>query len=376
MQNTRSFNLPFVSQPFLVLAAFAISVLAQSTTITPLVDQKFTYTDLPQQVDPVATGRGPQSGYNICNSGTEGPDSLCQTAFVNNLADWCVWGPPTPDSTIADTESETVAWCSQPGHGTRVIPPGALTGVQFLRAPAYIQITGHIDQTKIDMQAGDSGGEMDPHGADLRGNPLGGLLFSNGFPASNGDNSTYTQVIQWTNFMGGGVFCFKACDPTGSDAANYCQHSFDRIGCSYNAPAAYEDGVFLSCDSDNQDFPGVYTDASGNVQTYTQPGTSAGVISTLPYEPKIPATSNCVTYQSTDLYQASQVTTATSSTQSTTQEASPTSSANSDAVSPRAALSISSTASPTASVHTSGGDILAAISWQYMFLCIIISAFF
>ena len=60
-----------------------------------------------------------------------------------------------------------VAWCSKSGHGTRLIPAGAITGVQFLKTPDYIQIVGFIDQTKVNIAVGDYGGEMDPHGADL-----------------------------------------------------------------------------------------------------------------------------------------------------------------------------------------------------------------
>ena len=60
-----------------------------------------------------------------------------------------------------------VAWCSKSGHGTRLIPAGALTGVQFLKTSDYIQIVGFIDQTKVNIAGGDYGGEMDPHGADL-----------------------------------------------------------------------------------------------------------------------------------------------------------------------------------------------------------------
>ena len=107
-----------------------------------------------------------------------------------------MWAPSKKDSTIADTEGEEVAWCTKPGHGTRVIPPGALQGVQFMRTPDYVQVVGFIDQEKINIQAGDYGGELDPHGADLRGNPMGGLMFSNAFN-SNGDNSSYEQVIEW-----------------------------------------------------------------------------------------------------------------------------------------------------------------------------------
>ena len=51
------------------------------------------------------------------------------------LTDWCVWSAPGGDETIADIEGETVAWCTKPGRGTRTIPDGAITGVQFLRAP-------------------------------------------------------------------------------------------------------------------------------------------------------------------------------------------------------------------------------------------------
>lgn len=60
-----------------------------------------------------------------------------------------------------------VAWCTKPGHGTRLIPANTLQGVQFIKTPDYVQIAGFIDQTKINILEGDFGGEMDPHGADL-----------------------------------------------------------------------------------------------------------------------------------------------------------------------------------------------------------------
>jgi hypothetical protein len=103
-------------------------------------------------------------------------------------------------------------------------------------------------------------------------------------------------------FMGGGQFCLKACDPSRPNAANYCQHIYDLIGCAYNAPASYADGVFDSCLGDSQDFPGVYTGANGVVSTYSQPPESLGPISTMPYQPKIPATSSCTNYSSAALY--------------------------------------------------------------------------
>lgn len=71
------------------------------------------------------------------------------------------------------------------------------------------------------------------------------------------------MLMKLCSFMGSNIFCIKACDPAGADAAHYCEHVFDRIGCNYNAPAAYQDAVFESCDGDLQDFPGVYTNSAG-----------------------------------------------------------------------------------------------------------------
>lgn len=169
-----------------------------------------------------------------------------------------------------------------------------------MTTPDYVQVVGFIDQTLIDLAADDYGGELDPHGADFRGNPLGGLVYSTAW--SGGNNNTYEQVIEWHNFMGGSVFCFKICNPAGANAANFCQHIYDRIGCAYNAPNNAQNGTFETCDGADQDYPGIYTDSAGNVQTYTQPPESLGAISSIPYTPKVPASSNCVTYTSSLLY--------------------------------------------------------------------------
>ncbi|KAF7437207.1 hypothetical protein PC9H_004043 [Pleurotus ostreatus] len=291
------------------MAIHLISVLVISSTLavaaqerfpqTPLVSKRFSYpTGLPYQADSENLLRGTQFGYNLCNSSTESQESLCQTSFLNAVDDFCLWAPSKADSLIADTEGEEVAWCSQPGRGTRRIPPGALKGVQFMRTPDYVQVVGFIDQTAIDIAAGDSGGELDPHGADLRGNPLGGLVYSNAW-SKNPD--MYEQVIEWHNFMGGNAFCFKVCDPSGPHAANYCQHIYDRIGCAYNAPNNAKEGVFESCEGENQDFPGVYTQ-DGRTLTYTQPPEALGPITSVPYQPRVPASSNCKQFSSSALY--------------------------------------------------------------------------
>lgn len=99
----------------------------------------------------------------------DGPSLINNSARVHHsqYLDFCLWAPPSPNSTIGDTEQEEVAWCTKPGHGTRLIPNGALQGVQYLVTSEYIQIAGFIDQTQVNMNADDYGGELDPHGADL-----------------------------------------------------------------------------------------------------------------------------------------------------------------------------------------------------------------
>ena len=72
-----------------------------------------------------------------------------------------------PNELIADKEGEMIAWCTKPSRGTHLIPASALQGVQFMKTPAYVQVVGFINQAQINMNSGDFGDEMDPHGADL-----------------------------------------------------------------------------------------------------------------------------------------------------------------------------------------------------------------
>ncbi|KIM81611.1 hypothetical protein PILCRDRAFT_821384 [Piloderma croceum F 1598] len=269
----------------LLIGASVLSVSSQTTTAPPastptlgnsplpLTQYSFTYPNLPEQVNPFPVGRGPQSGYNICNSTTEGSKSLCQTMFLNSIEDFCLWGSPKPNGVVGDVEAEVVAYCSKPGHGTRIMPPGTLTAVQFIQTPGYIQVTGLFNQTGIGLKASDSGGELDPHGADKAGNPLGGLLFSNNLPGAK--NNTITQVKNWSNFVGSNQFCFKACNNK-ITSPDYCLNIYDVEGCDFNMPASYKPNEFSVCLGDNQNPPGG--------------------------DPVIPATSSCTTYSSTDLY--------------------------------------------------------------------------
>jgi len=104
------------------------------------------------------------------------------------------------------------------------------------------------------------------------------------------------------SFMGGNFFCFKVCDPAGPNAAHFCEHIYDRIGCAYNAPNNAQNGTFESCLGDNQDYPGIYTDGSGATQTYTQPPESLGPIPPLTWTARVPSSSSCVQHKSADLY--------------------------------------------------------------------------
>ncbi|GAA5940675.1 uncharacterized protein JCM15063_006321 [Sporobolomyces koalae] len=293
-----------------------------ATTALPLTE--YTYSALsavPYQVNPYPSLRGPQTGYNQCNSTTQGDNSECQTLIINAIDDLCLWGLPGGPkdlSTIGDSEAATVAYCVKDTHGARPIPAGAITGLQFMRTKAYIQITGYIDQTVLGMTKDDTGGELDPHGADLLGNPLGGLVFSSGLPS--GDNSTEQQVVEWNNFIGGGYFCFKLCDPTYNDGHNYCQNRYDLMGCSYNMPAATKDGEFTECEGDLQDEVGIYT-TNGQVMTYSQPPEGSPI--NPPYTPRVPSSSNCKTYQSTEILGVA--TTSASSSAATSSGASSTS---------------------------------------------------
>ena len=74
-------------------------------------------------------------------------------------------------STVADSEQVAVSYCTKSGRGTRVFPDKTLQGVHFVKTPEYVQVTGVGDFTKINIPAGDAGGELDNRGADAKGNP-------------------------------------------------------------------------------------------------------------------------------------------------------------------------------------------------------------
>lgn len=64
-----------------------------------------------------------------------------------------------------------------------------------MKTSAYIQITGLLDQTAIGLESGDPGAELDPEGPDGFGNPIGGLVYSNSLPTTDGP--TPLQSLVW-----------------------------------------------------------------------------------------------------------------------------------------------------------------------------------
>ncbi|TDL25847.1 hypothetical protein BD410DRAFT_819875 [Rickenella mellea] len=336
-------------------------VAAQSPTtqaLEPLASKHFTYPNIPYQVTGDQGGiRGPQFGFNLCNSTTENQQSNCQTAFVNSIADFCMWSSDQPNDTVGESEAREVAWCTTPGHGTRVIPPGTITGAQWLYAKDYVQVVGFLDQSKVNLNPTDMGGELDPHGADEQGNPLGGIVFTNAFGVNSqqfqsqvssnnlAGSQTFTQVIEWIDFIGSGMFCLKMCNPDNPNAPQLCQHIYDEIGCTYNALANYGaiNGTFQVCDSDDMTPPGVFTQ-NGQVTTWFQP--QAGPV-VPPYTPVIPSSSNCVTYASTQLWAAAA--TDTNIPKPTTSSSSSAAAATGAGSGTTARTTSGSTSSPTAS---------------------------
>jgi hypothetical protein len=62
---------------------------------------------------------------------------LNQTSYsrllsLNSIDDFCLFAPPNPGN-IGDTETEEVAWCTQPRNNARLIPDGTLSGVLFTK---------------------------------------------------------------------------------------------------------------------------------------------------------------------------------------------------------------------------------------------------
>ncbi|KAH9471862.1 hypothetical protein Pst134EA_002494 [Puccinia striiformis f. sp. tritici] len=227
----------------------------------------------PKNLPYKSDGAAGQTGYNRC--GTKATkDSQCQNLFINSAEDFCVFAPPTVLS-IGEAERIAVSYCSKNGHGTRLIPPGTFRTMHYVRTQHYIQITALGDFTKINVPAGDEGGELgalsspaidDPfswsnsssiNSADGHGNPIGGLVF--------GERG---QFNQWTEFLAHDELSIRACFNT-DQAYRYCQHIYDLEGSRWNMPGNYDGAGFDQCEGDDVPHPmGEYRRPDGSIYTW------------------------------------------------------------------------------------------------------------
>ena len=73
-------------EPLITAAPLLKRDIADGSSTDPiLATQSFDYSALPEKVNPFNSSRGTQTGYNICNSSTEGPKSDCQTLIATNI---------------------------------------------------------------------------------------------------------------------------------------------------------------------------------------------------------------------------------------------------------------------------------------------------
>ncbi|KAJ7588289.1 hypothetical protein C8J56DRAFT_1004500 [Mycena floridula] len=179
-----------------------------------------------------------------------------QNSDARLLTDWCLFAPATPNTKVSD--GEVVAWCTKPRNNARLIPDGTLTGVQFLKNDFYVQVMAIGDFTKLNLQAGDSGGELDPHGAEGTGNPIGGNVTS----AITGTDQHFAEWMLYT------YVCINA-NSTYSAAA-MCWHELDIMGCEFVMPGNYNfDKSFESCDADVAYPPGWYPTVINGTPTFS-----------------------------------------------------------------------------------------------------------
>ncbi|TIB96283.1 hypothetical protein E3Q18_03207 [Wallemia mellicola] len=229
--------------------------------------------------------------------------SEARLVSINSIDDFCFFGPKEAGKTIGDTEAEQVAWCTQPRNNARVIPDGTITSAHFVKTDAYVQVRAQGDFTKIGVQDGDYGGELDPHGATGDGNPVGGNITSN----VSGSDVSYQE---WMEFLSYNQVCIRACIAGNETFGTpvMCEHKLDEMGCDFVMPGSNDEG-FDTCEGDVAYPPGVYpvdggfsTFAQRFTGTYSIDGTptvyTVGVTETPSAAAFTPSSSNCVTQSS------------------------------------------------------------------------------
>ncbi|CCV00023.1 unnamed protein product [Malassezia sympodialis ATCC 42132] len=193
---------------------------------------------------------------------------------------------------VGAAERKVVSYCTKSGRGTRVIPPGTLKSVHFVKTPNYVQVSGMADFSKMFINSDGGGGELDPHGEDGMGNPIGGLVFTNAF------GHKLVQAHEWHSFMDPKSYCLRVCKDSNS-AWDYCKNIYDELGCNFNMPTGPDDGNdFESCEGDSAQIVGVYTE-NGVVSTFFQSQTLQG--QSIPPPKPAPPVSQCKPFASSEL---------------------------------------------------------------------------
>ncbi|TRM59349.1 hypothetical protein BD626DRAFT_508055 [Schizophyllum amplum] len=227
---------------------------------------------------------------------------------INAIDDFCLFGPPDPNTVIGDSEAYEVAWCTKARNNARVIPDGVITGVSLLKTDMYVQLMGYGDLTQINIAAGDYGGELDPHGATGDGNPVGGNV------TTNMTTGTDTSYQEWMMYVSYEQFCFRICTNANSTYSSeyMCWHELDEMGCQFVMPGNYDiNGTFESCDADVAYPPGWYPTSTSDGTTlfstfaqfyegvYTSDGTPVSYTVGTTVTPEsayfTPSSSNCQT---------------------------------------------------------------------------------
>ncbi|GHJ89745.1 hypothetical protein NliqN6_6147 [Naganishia liquefaciens] len=195
--------------------------------------------------------------------------SYARLLTLNSIDDFCLFGPPEPgpDSLVGNVEPIVTAFCLQARNEARLIPDGTIHSAHFIKTPMYVQIQGYWDGTAVNIPYGDDGGELDPHGAENLGNPIGGNVTSN----VSGSDVFYEE---WMSFISYNQYCLRICTANREDVntALQCEHELDVMGCQWVMPGDYTNNTFDSCEGEAAAPPGSYpenTSSQGQLATAT-----------------------------------------------------------------------------------------------------------
>ncbi|CAG8664201.1 16765_t:CDS:10, partial [Acaulospora colombiana] len=211
------------------------------------------------------------TGTNQC--GTANNDtSLCQNVYVNNIKDFCLWGPQQPNSgsDVATANLDEALVSSRRALSTLLISSRrptisrslVLATFKISTLPLVMQEESWIPTALVRHFSVMI--TLSHSLTDGLGNPHGGLVFTNHW--NNGTNGLGEQIHEWTNFMSVNEYCIRVCKE-GPGAAMWCQHIYDVTGCKWNMPGNYDDG-FTSCKGDSP--MGLYPQADGSTSTFHQ----------------------------------------------------------------------------------------------------------